>query len=98
MLDLAQKAARAVAFEWRIAPGGEQNRWSPDFEAMYGLAPGAYDGTFETWKKLLHPEDWPAVKEAIGRANESGEVDASIASCIQCAVRWRSEGPDPVGP
>ena len=76
MLDLAQKAARAVAFEWRIGSGEGQNRWSPDLEAMYGLTPGTYDGTYETWKKLVFPEDWPAVKAAIRRANETGDVAA----------------------
>ena len=76
MLDLAQKAARAVAFEWRIGAGEGQNRWSPDLEMMYGLAPGTYDGTYETWKKLVLPEDWPAVKAAIKRANETGDVAA----------------------
>ncbi len=76
MLDLAQKAARAVAFEWRIGAGEGENRWSPDIEAMYGLAPGSYDGTYDTWKKLVFPEDWPAVKAAIQRANETGDVAA----------------------
>ena len=89
MLDLAQKAARAVAFEWRIAPGGEQSRWSPDLEAMYGLAPGACDGTFETWKKLVHREDWPSVNEAIERANESGNIAVEYRVVHpDGAVRW----------
>ena len=74
MLDLAQKVARAVAFEWRIGAGEGQNRWSPDLEAMYGLKPGTYDGSFDSWKKLVHPEDWPSVKTAIKRAIDSGDV------------------------
>src|SRR5262249_17695000 len=74
MLDLAQKSARATAFEWKIGKGEGENRWSPDLEAMYGLAPGTYDGTFETWKKLVHPDDWPAVKEAIEHAHRTGDV------------------------
>jgi PAS domain S-box-containing protein len=76
MLDLAQKAARAVAFEWRLGAGEGQNRWSSDLEAMYGLAPGSYDGTFAAWQKLVFPEDWPEVKAAIDRATESGDVVA----------------------
>src|SRR5260221_35987 len=77
MLELAQKSARAIAFEWRIGPGGEgENRWSSDLEAMYGLAPGTYDGSYESWKKLLHPDDWPAVKEALHHAQRTGEVAA----------------------
>ena len=76
MLDLAQKSARAIAFEWRIGEGEGQNRRSPHLEAMYGLAPGTYDGSFESWKKLVYPEDWPAVEEAINYAQRTGEVDA----------------------
>ena len=76
MLDLAQKAARAVAFDWYIGARESENRWSPDLEAMYGLAPGTFDRTFQGWKKLVHPDDWPAVKLAIKHANESGDVAA----------------------
>jgi PAS domain S-box-containing protein len=75
-LDVAQKAARAVAFEWRIGTGEGQNRWSPDLELMYGLAPGSYDGTFDSWSKLVFAEDWPAVNAAIERAAETGDLDA----------------------
>ena len=74
MLELAQKSARAIAFEWKIGEGEGENRWSPDLEAMYGFAPGSYDGTFETWKKRVHPEDWPAVKEAVRHAHRTGDV------------------------
>jgi PAS domain S-box-containing protein len=76
MLDLAQKSARAIAFEWRIGEGEGQNRSSPDLEAIYGLAPGTYDGSFESWTKLVYPEDWPAVEEAIKYAQRTGDVDA----------------------
>jgi PAS domain S-box-containing protein len=77
MLELAQKAAQAIAFEWRLgADGPDRNRWSPELAAMYGIAPEAYDGSLEQWKKLVHPEDWPAVKEAIKHAQQTGEVSA----------------------
>jgi PAS domain S-box-containing protein len=76
MLELAQKAARAVAFDWYIGARESENRWSPDLEAMYGLVPGTFDRTFQGWKKLVHPDDWPAVKLALKHANESGDVAA----------------------
>ena len=76
MLDLAQTAARTVAFDWYIGARESENRWSPELEAMYGLEPGRFDGTYEGWKKLVHPDDWPAVKLAIKRAHESGDVAA----------------------
>jgi PAS domain S-box-containing protein len=76
MLDLAQAAARAVAFDWYIGTRESENRWSPGLEAMYGLEPGTFDRTYRDWKKLVHPDDWPAVELAIERAQESGDVAA----------------------
>jgi PAS domain S-box-containing protein len=76
MLDLAQTAARAVAFDWYIGARESANRWSPELEAMYGLEPGTFDGTYEGWKKLIHPDDWRAVKVAIKHAHESGDIAA----------------------
>ncbi|OUM02845.1 PAS domain-containing protein [Variovorax sp. JS1663] len=74
MLDMAQQAAHAAAFEWRTGEVGEDVRWSPDLEAMCGLVPGSYDGAYETWRKLFHPDDWPLVDAAIRHAGPSGEV------------------------
>jgi PAS domain S-box-containing protein len=76
LLDLAQEAARAVAFDWFIGARESENRWSPALEALYGLEPGTFDGTYKGWRKLVHPDDWPAVKAAIDRANESGDIKA----------------------
>ena len=83
MLDLAQTAARAVAFDWFIGARESQNRWSPELEAIYGLEPGTFDRTFEGWKKLIHPDDWPAVKLALKRAHESGDVAAEYRVVYQ---------------
>jgi PAS domain S-box-containing protein len=76
MLDLAQKAASAVAFDWYIGARESENRWSPDLEAMYGLEPGTFDRTYDGWKKLVHPDDLPSVMRAMKGANETGDVDA----------------------
>ena len=90
MLDLAQKAARAVAFEWRLGAGaGQQDPRSPELDAIYGLAPGSYDGTFETWKGLVHPEDLAGVEGAMAHASQSGEVAAEYRVVHpDGAVRW----------
>jgi PAS domain S-box-containing protein len=94
MLDLAQKAARAVAFDWYIGTRESENRWSPELETMYGLEPGTFDGTYQGWKKLIHPDDWPGVKLAIKRANESGDVAAEYRVIHQDGtVHWlRAKG------
>ena len=90
LLDLAQQAARAVAFEWRLGAGaGQVNPWSPELDTMFGLAPGSFDGTFEGWRGLVHPEDLAAVDEAMDRASQSGEVAAEYRVVHPGgAVRW----------
>src|SRR5262249_58287823 len=90
MLDLAQKAAQAIAFEFKLGAGEGENRWSSDLEAMYGVSPGSYDGSFEAWKKMVHPEDWPAVKEAIRQAHRSGDVASEYrVAHADGSVHWR---------
>ncbi len=74
MLDLAQNAARAAAFEWRFGSAERQTRWSPYLEPMLGVAPGEYDGTVDSWKKLVHPADRAAADAAIARAHEARDV------------------------
>jgi PAS domain S-box-containing protein len=74
LLDLAQKSAGAMAFDWYIQL--ETNHWSPEQEALFGLPPGTFDGTYATWKKMMYPPDWPTVVEAIQHAHETGKVAA----------------------
>ena len=58
---------------------------------MYGLEPGTFDRTFQGWKKLIHPDDWPSAKLALKAAQESGDVAAEYwvirmarAPCTGC--------------
>jgi PAS domain S-box-containing protein len=82
LLDLAQKSARAMAFDWYIQQ--DVNVWSPEQEALYGLQPGSFDGTYQSWKKLIYGPDWPVLLKAIEHAHETGEV----------AVEFRVQWPD----
>jgi PAS domain S-box-containing protein len=82
LLDLAQKSARAMAFDWHIQQ--DVNVWSLEQEALYGLPPGSFDGTYQGWKKLIYPADWPLILAAIENAHETGEV----------AVEFRVVWPD----
>lgn len=80
LLDLAQKSARAMAFDWHIQQ--EVNVWSPEQEALYGLQPGSFDGTYQSWKRLIYAPDWPVLLKAINHAQKTGEVAAEFR------VRW----------
>ena len=74
LLALAQKAARAMAFDWYIQE--EVNTWSPEQEALHGLAPGTFDGKYESWRKQVYPPDWPLVQQSLKRARETGDITA----------------------
>jgi PAS domain S-box-containing protein len=74
LLDLAQRSAGAMAFDWYIQK--ETNNWSPEQEALFGLVPGTFDGTYTTWKQMMYAPDWPTVVEAIQHAHETGKVAA----------------------
>jgi len=80
LLALAQKAARAMAFDWYVEK--EVNSWSPEQEALYGLPPGSFDGKYETWKKLIHTDDWPLIVKAVKHAHETGDIS------IEFRVVW----------
>jgi PAS domain S-box-containing protein len=81
-LNLAQKAARIGFFEW-IIPTNE-NVWSEELEALYGLPPGGFGGGYEGWRQCVHPEDLPRAEEDVQRSLADGEFFSE----------WRAVWPD----
>jgi PAS domain S-box-containing protein len=67
-LRIALEAGRMGAWEWDITT----NRvlWSPELERLHGLAPGAFDGTFQAYLKDVHPDDRAVVEASIARTLE----------------------------
>jgi PAS domain S-box-containing protein len=65
-LSLALDAASMHTWSWDIHTG--RVVWSEGIEALVGLAPGDFDGTFAAYQRVLHPDDRDAVVEAIERA------------------------------
>jgi PAS domain S-box-containing protein len=68
---IAQQAARWGVFEYSYTTG--KNLWSPEIEALYGLKPGTFEGTYEGWIRRLHADDREAVLGEVARALEIGE-------------------------
>lgn len=54
-LSLALDAGGLGTWHWVMASG--RTDWDPRMEELFGLAPGTFDGTFEAWAALLHPDD-----------------------------------------
>ena len=54
-IRLSMNAAKAGSWNWNI----ETNEvvWDDRMQEIFGFEVGTYDGTYEAWKKSVHPED-----------------------------------------
>ncbi len=87
-LQIAQQAGRIGTFEWNI----QTNRvsWAPELEALYGLRAGSFDGSYETWIAMVHPDDRAVTEQqARARATSGSELDMEFRICRPDGdVRW----------
>jgi PAS domain S-box-containing protein len=65
-LRMALDAGRMGIWEWDLATN--RLTWSDTLAAMYGLASGEFDGRYETFLSLVHPEDRKMVEAAVARS------------------------------
>jgi PAS domain S-box-containing protein len=86
-LEVAVAAGNLGTWEWDIASG--KVTWSPQLEAIHGLAPGSFGGTFEAYLADIHPEDRAYVQQTIGESLTSGhhQLEYRIL-CPDGSVRW----------
>ncbi|HVI02587.1 MAG TPA: PAS domain S-box protein [Enhygromyxa sp.] len=89
-LRFALQAASMGTWDWDVA-GGKVS-WSDDIEAMFGLDPGSFAGTYEAYLELVHREDRDEFEVAIARAlaNEGGDdfVLEHRLLCPDGVTRW----------
>lgn len=57
---------------WDLDLVGKRIIWSAQLSPMWGLAKGAFDGTFEAFIQLVHPADRERVKAAIEYSRQQG--------------------------
>jgi len=65
-LNLALSATKIGFWDWDV----QNNRvvWSREHEQLFGLAPGTFDGTFQSFAACVHPEDLKGVENAMNQA------------------------------
>jgi PAS domain S-box-containing protein len=86
-LQLALDAGRMGSWQWDIQ--SNKVTWSADLEAIHGLAPGTFPGTFEAYQKDIHPDDRANVQQAIARSLEQGEHHIEYRIVLpDGATRW----------
>lgn len=65
-LRLALEAAHLGIWDWNILTN--KVTWSRGHEQLFGLAPGSFDGTYETFIACVHPEERESMTQAVNRA------------------------------
>ncbi len=57
---------------WELVPEEGRPRWSPEIFRIFGLDPEGTEPTFKEHERYLHPDDWPTLNDAVGRALQNG--------------------------
>jgi PAS domain S-box-containing protein len=70
IFKLVHQIGRIGHWQWNSLT--DENKWSPEIEALYGLPPGGFGGGYQGWARLLHPDDLPRAEEDVRRALETG--------------------------
>jgi PAS domain S-box-containing protein len=69
-LALAQRESRAGVFDWDIRTGAMT--WSNELFELFGLDSKSAKADFETWARLLHPDDRKAAGDKVGNSVRTG--------------------------
>ncbi len=87
-LELAQQASEIGTFEWNLQTNHVE--WTPALEALYGLPPGGFGGTFSDWAARIHPDDRERAEREVRRAATGGadlDIEFQIIR-LDGGVRW----------
>lgn len=91
-LQYAEQAGRIGVFDWNPQTGVVV--WTPQLEESFGLAPGSFEGTYEGWRKRVHPDDVGGVTDHLARLMASRSVHFTHEYRIimpSGEVRWTSD-------
>src|SRR5258707_7849813 len=69
--ELAQQAGQIGTFEWDLSES--RLLWTEEMEALYGLPPGGFEGTYQAWIRRIFPLDLPRFKARLQAALAGGE-------------------------
>src|SRR6185436_12987549 len=84
-LRMAMAGARVGVCDWNIATG--EIVWSEGLEPLHGLPQGGFAGTYEAYRRTIHPDDVERVEELIAK---------SVETRAPYEAEFRLNGPDGV--
>jgi len=76
-LAFALAAARMGTWDWDMRTG--VIRWSESLEQIVGIPTGSFQGTYESFVELVHPDDRQTLRQALERATTTD--DEYVAEC-----------------
>ena len=87
-IQLALGASGMGTWSWDATTGRVE--WDAATEAVYGLQPGTFGGTYEAYLERLHPEDRAEAVQTIGRSLDEGDLHRIQHRTIHPdgSVRW----------
>jgi PAS domain S-box-containing protein len=81
-LRLAQQIGQIATFEVDLI--ARVSRWTPEFEALYGMPPGSFGDSHQAWRDRVHPDDLAELDRLTKITRETGDFYAE----------WRTTWPD----
>jgi PAS domain S-box-containing protein len=88
-LQLSQQAGHIGAFVWDMITG--DIIWTQQLEILYGLTPDGFDGTYESWRQYVHPEDLVQIEQSLQEKRDRSEEwqrDFRIFHGQTGEIRW----------
>jgi PAS domain S-box-containing protein len=87
-LVLAQQVGKIGTCEWNVQTG--ELIWTEEMEALFGLEPGSFEGSYEYWLKRLHPDDRSVADLAARLATTEGaDFDTEVRIILPDGkIRW----------
>jgi PAS domain S-box-containing protein len=82
-LELALEAGKLGTWIWDMA--ADTTEWDERLEAMNGMAPGTFGGSYAAWQASIHPDD---------RAECVARVQAALTNPGPYVLLHRSQWPD----
>ncbi len=83
-LRLALASAQMGIWDWNLLTG--QIQWNREHEELFGLAPGSFDGNYETFDRCIHPEDRVKVHQCVVES-----IESHTTMCHQFRIVWADE-------
>jgi PAS domain S-box-containing protein len=83
--DLAVRGSQDGIWDWHVPTGAVY--FSPRWKGMLGYADAEVDNRFETWERLVHPDDLPRAKAAL-----ASYLEGSAESYVVEVRMWHKDG------